>query len=53
MDADGHELSCWFGRTIINNKCRLDYAGAQGIIDGSITREEQLEERYRCVCVCV
>ena len=66
MDKDGHELSCWYGRTMINNKCRLDYAAAQvqsqacgywplppnapaqAIIDGSVTRAEQLEERYRC-----
>ena len=29
MDKDGNELSCWYGRTMINNKCRLDYAAAQ------------------------
>jgi len=85
MDREGHVISCWFGRTLINNKCRcvwggwggslclcvcvraracvcvnacvyvcacnscrLDYAAAQGIIDGSITQESQVEERYRC-----
>jgi len=45
MDVKG-EISkdtVWFGRTVIKNKCRLDYLQAQKIIDGVITPEEMPE----------
>ena len=38
MRPDGtvDDQRTWFGRTIISNKCRMDYQTAQGIIDGTV-----------------
>ena len=59
MKPDGtfDDNETWFGRTLINNKCRMDYQTAQRIIDGidgidgkegpAVTAESGLPEEYQ------
>jgi len=48
MKADGtfDDQHTWFGRTLINNKCRMDYQTAQDIIDGKVTAQSGMPAKY-------
>eukprot|EP00494_Astrolonche_serrata_P030301 UN30568 len=50
MKADGTVVEDseekWFGRTIIRSCGKLDYGLAQGIIDGKIETEKDVDEKY-------